>query len=370
MSFYPENLCRHFNNFIIILNEILPNNEVILSLANENAEQQINRVKKLANSLSTSVNFNNFCKSKIKVFSHKEKDTHTISESLFGSQLSLKKIFNNQPDEIKDKLWLNLHNILKIYLEQDIILNSSKELEERIKKLKHCVVNKVLKLEHTKKSIQNIFKTDQLNPTTNEMIDDIFKSFENVMTGKNTMESILNLSNELSSKYEDKINNGEIDFNGLLDSLKTNIPGMENMKSIIDPLLKMNGMNESDKHIEPIIIDENFSTSNVEIGKVQETSDEPILGNIIKMANNTGVLNMLTNKNDNNLVSGINNIFSGDNNIFSDNKQISKLFDVVNKLKESGLDNREAINNIFKNDLGIDVTKINQEMATIINNNN
>ena len=346
MSFYPENIHNEFNNFIINLNEILPNNQIVLSLVNETAEQRITRIQKLYKSLNLSVNFNNFCKSKIKVFSHKDNDTNIISESLFGSQLPLKKIFNNQPDKIKENLWLNLHKILKLYLDQEFISTPSKQLEERNNRLKQCLVNKVLKLDQTKKSIQSLFQTDKLNEPTNNMINDIFKSFEDVMTGKNTMENILNLSGELTKKYENKINSGEIDFNGLIDSLKTNVPGMENMKNIIDPLLKMTGTSEPEQQLEPVVIDENFSTSNVEIGKLEEVNNQPVLGNMLNMVNNSGLLNMLSGDEANNF---------------------TKLFDVVNKLKETGLDNREEINNIFKNDLGLDVDKINQEMASYIN---
>ncbi len=358
MSFYPENLSNEFNSFIVNLNEVFPNNEYILVLSNETAEQKIQRIQRLSKSLSATVNFNNFCKSKIKVFSHKENDTHIISESMFGSQLSLKKIFNNQSDDVKEKLWLNLHKMLKIYLEQEYQVSPNKQLDERLGKLKDCLINKVLKLDQTKKSIQNIFKTDKLNETTNNMINDIFKSFEGAMTGKNTMENILNLSSELTQKYEDKINNGEIDFNGLLESLKTNVPGMENMKNIIDPLLKMNNFGETEKSVEPVVIDENFSTSNVQMGTLDDTKEEPMLGNILKMANNSGLLNML-----NGGEGGLANMLSGE-----DAQNFTKLFNVVNKLKETGLDNREEINNIFKNDLGLDVDKINQEMATLMNN--
>jgi hypothetical protein len=57
---------------------------------------------------------------------------------------------------------------------------------------------------------------------------------------------------------------------------------------------------------------------------------------MLNMVNNSGLLGMLSGDEANNF---------------------SKLFDVVNKLKETGLDNRDEINNIFKNDLGLDVDK-------------
>ncbi len=349
MSFYPENLYNQFNNFIVILNELLPNNEIILSLSNE-TEQKILRVQKLSKSLVSNANFNNFCKSKIKVFSHKENDTLLISESMFGSQLSLKKIFNNQPDDIKEKLWLNLHKLVLFYLEQEYVSSPNKQLEEKINKLNDCLINKVLKLDQAKKNIQSLFNTDQLNNTTNDMINDIFQSFESAMTGKNTMENIFNLSNELTHKYEDKIKNGEIDFNGLLDTLKTKVPGMENMKNIIDPLLKM-----TEPAVEPVIIDENFSTANIDIGKQEETTEKPIMTNMLKM------MSGFSGDNSN----GLMNLFSGE-----EGQNFGKLMDVVNKLKDTDFDNKEAISNIFKNDLGLDINKISQDMPSFVNINN
>lgn len=213
MSFFPENLTSEFELFISNLLNLYPNEVILTNILNEPLDQKIDRIKCLNDSLNLSANFNNFCKSKIKVFSHKDNSTLKISESFFGKDFSLKKIFNNQPEEIKNKLWLNLHKLLLILLEEETKTHPSKQLEDKITKLRENILNKNLKIDQTKKSIQQLFQTDTLNATTNNMIDDIFKSFENAMTGNNTIENILNLSSELSQKYEDKINNGEIDLN-------------------------------------------------------------------------------------------------------------------------------------------------------------
>jgi hypothetical protein len=246
---------------------------------------------------------------------------------------------------------MNLQKMILFLLEEEYKINPTKQLEERISRLNECTMLKTLKIDQTKKSIQQLFQTDKLNDTTNNMINDIFKSFENAMTGKDTMANILNLSSELTQKYEDKINNGEIDLNGLVNNLKNNIPGMENMKNIIDPLLKMDGLGGlvggDNEPKEKVIIDENFSTANVNIG-TEEESSKPVIGNMLKAVDGTGILNMMTGE---------------------QSQSFNKLFDVVNKLKETGIGNREELNKVFKDELGIDVDKINQEMASVMQQN-
>ena len=351
MNLFPENFNNEFNVFLFNLNKIYPSEEILVTVTNESSDQKSRRIKNLIISLNAASNFNNLCKSKIKVFSHKESITQTISESIFGKKLSLKKIFNNQPDEIKNKLWINLQKMILFLLEEEYKTNPSKQLEERISKLNECTMIKSLKIDQTKKSIQQLFQTDKLNDTTNNMINDIFKSFENAMTGKDTMANILNLSSELTQKYEDKINNGEIDLNGLVNNLKNNVPGMENMKNIIDPLLKMDGLSSfiggDNESKEKVIIDENFSTANVNIG-IEEESNKPVIGNMLKAVDGTGILNMMTGE---------------------QSQSFNKLFDVVNKLKETGLGNREELNKVFKDELGIDVDKINKEMESVVKQN-
>jgi len=347
MNIFPENLSNEFKNFLLNLNNLFPNNEEIINVNNESVESKIMRIQNLLKTLNSSTNFNNFCKSKIKVFSHKKDDTQNISESIFGKKLPLKNIFNKQSDEIKEQLWTNLHKLLLIYLQEKVKTDSS--LNDKLTQIGGSMFTKNLNLDQTKKSLQNIFQTDKLNSTTNNMINDIFKSFENVMSGQNTMENIFNLSNELTHKYEEKINNGEIDLNGLLDGLKNNIPGMDGMKNIIDPLLKMDGlMGQKEKEKETVIIDENFSTSDINLG-VEEENPALNIGNMLKAVDNSGLLGMISGEQSN---------------------SFGKLIDIVNKLKDTGLENRDAINDILKNDLGLDVDKINKEMVSLLSKDN
>jgi hypothetical protein len=371
MSFYPENLCNEFDDFLKNLYNLFPENKILNNIKIETAEEKIIRIEKLYKTLESSTNFNNFCKSKIKVFSHKENNTQKISESIFGSQLSLKKIFNNQPDDIKENLWRHLHTLLNIYLKQEIFNNPSKTLDDKISKLKESLSINKLQLGQTKKSLHNLFQTDKLNNSTNEMINDIFKSFEEVMTGEKKMDNILNLSNHLADKYEDKIKNKEIDFNGLFENLQTNIPGMENMKNIINPLMQMDSLIKDDDPKEKIIIDENFSTASVETGKLDDINEKPMIGSVINAVNKSGLVDMISsNNNESNLMnllsdnnnSKLTNLFNGEGS-----NTLNKLLNIATKLKDTDLNNKEEINNILKNDLGLDVDKINEEMTTLLN---
>jgi hypothetical protein len=58
---------------------------------------------------------------------------------------------------------------------------------------------------------------------------------------------------------------------------------------IIDPLLKMSVTTESEQKLEPVIIDENFSTANVDLGKQAESKGFNI-GKMLNIANSLGVL--------------------------------------------------------------------------------
>ena len=102
----------NYSTFILHIKNVLPDETFIESIVNETFDEQLNRVKRFNDSLNTTTLFNYFLKNKIKLFSHKEKDTLSISESIFGSEISLKKIFNNQDDSVKLLFWTDLKNLL------------------------------------------------------------------------------------------------------------------------------------------------------------------------------------------------------------------------------------------------------------------
>jgi hypothetical protein len=354
MSSYPENFNEEYTSFLNNLIHLFPNNDVLNSVSNETVDERYSRLIILISTLDNQTNFNNFVKSKIKTFSHKETDKQKISESLFGKNLSLKKIFNNQDDTIKLLLWNHLHRLVYIVYQNENNSTTDKNKLERISRLKELQKSTASKKMDPKETLQSFLKTDNLNTSTNEMINDIFSSFEGSLTGKNPLENIFNISNLITDKYKDKIENGDIDLNSLLDGLQTNLPGMENMKSMIDPILKMQGQPEEPK--ETVIMDENFSTADVDLGKQEELS-QPALGNMLKAIDSTGLMNMLGS-------SG-----GGFPDLGNQTEGIGKFMGMLSKLQNVDSNNPDEVTNIFKNELGLDVDKLNEQMAKMMNQN-
>jgi hypothetical protein len=92
------------------------------------------------------------------------------------------------------------------------------------------------------------------------MIEDIIKSFEKTLNGGNSnpFQGIMEISQKISSKYQDKISTGEIEIDKIMSSITKTIPGM-------DEILKGGLFNKSDKKKkETVVIDENFTTANIE----------------------------------------------------------------------------------------------------------
>lgn len=354
MSSYPEHFNEEYSSFLNNLIHLFPNNEVLNNITNETIDERYTRIIILISTLDNQANFNNFVKSKIKTFSHKEVDKQKISESLFGKNLSLKKIFNNQDDSIKLLLWNHLHRLVYIVYQNENKDTADKNKVERITRLKELQKTTTTKKIDPKETLQSFLKTDNLNTSTNDMINDIFSSFEGSLSGKNPLENIFNISNLISDKYKDKIENGDIDLNSLLDGLQTNLPGMENMKSMIDPILKMQGQPEEPK--ETVIMDENFSTADVDLGKQEELS-QPALGNMLKAIDSTGLMNMLGSGS------------AGLPELGNQTEGIGKFMGMLSKLQNVDNNNPDELTNIFKNELGLDVDKLNEQMAKMMNQN-
>merc|ERR1711871_1534593 len=197
--------------------------------------------------------FNYFIKGKIKLFSSKKDITHIISTSLFGSDLPLKKVFNNRSFDTKKILWDYLH-LLVLFTE-----NSKKNITDTVK-------NEILNIE--------------VNNQTNNMINDVIKSFESSINNNNDnnedsnpFKDIMKITNMITDKYQDDIESGEINLDSLLNNIQSQIPGMASL-----------GADAPKK--EKTIIDENFSTANVPVGKEKESGFN--FGNMMKMVNSLG----------------------------------------------------------------------------------
>jgi len=279
-----EDCIKHYNEFLECFSNILK--LPIDTISSMNDDKKYNKMVNFYNSLNDEKIFMLFSKSKIKVFSAKTDETYTVSSSLFNDELSLKHLFNNQTDAVKSQLW---EKLFVLYIEIDKTMPTSnvehvevllKYIDERKNDLSNKVKNDILKID--------------VNNTTNSMIDDIVGSFQNIIHNKaNPFDNIMNITNMISDKYKDQLQNGEIQLDKIIGGIDGVIPGL--MKNTTDKKTAP----------EPVIIDENFSTADVDIGKEEESKNN--IGNMMKMIPNmSGLVNMVnrinTAENDNDLL--------------------------------------------------------------------
>lgn len=358
--------CTIYNLFLNDLSKEYPP-EIIDNLKNMSDKTKYDCGKKLMNLLNSETYFNYFVKCKIKIFSHKEHDTLKISESLFGKTLNLKKIFNNKDEDIKTKYWGYLHNL--IYLLKKEILDSdpsNKKIEEEISRLK---VNKVMN--SSKAAINKIFDTSVLNSSTNELIDDIIDSFEKsfLENSKNPFENVMKIKEMIEDKYKDKIASGEISvpdimtklqkhIPDIINNLKKNIPGSENILNSINTGGFLELLNKKEDPV--VIMDENFSTSAINVGKPDESKSNIKLGSLLKTydsLNTSGLGNIVTSLQEGRM--------PDISDLMKDGKMpdLNQLMDI---LKDSGLPDVKKI----IEDNGIDLNILASGASEIISNNN
>jgi hypothetical protein len=261
-----------YNQFVDAIKEL--NHDV----SSYNDDQVEKRLERFYMTLEKDDLFLLFSMGKIKVFSAKTVETHEFSLSLFGENLSLKHIFNNQPDDVKDNLWTLLFNI---YIQLEKHYNSHPErvqiLKESIKKLRNGGIG--AKDEFKSELLKNMFNKD-VNPLTSNMLEDIIGSFQDVVSNKgNPFENIMGITEKITSKYGSMIENGDIEIDKILGGM-TNVLGTS-----------ISGEKKDD---EPVIIDENFSTSNIDIGKEEEESQGGFnLKNLSKLMPLTNIMNKM-----------------------------------------------------------------------------
>lgn len=337
-DFFKKN---SLDNFDKLLDQILvlfsEEKELVETIKNWDDETKLIHISNFHKSLKNEGLFTMFMTKKIKLFSSKKEETKAISKSLFGNNLSLKNVFNNQSDEIKKVLWNYLHFI---YLTYESI---EKENEERITRIENLYK---INPDIDKKNALNL----DVNKDTNNMINDILSSFEAGMDkGKqNPFDNILQISEMISDKYSNKINNGEIEIEKLLENVTSNLPGMDKI---------MTGMTGGmPKKKEKIIIDENFSTDKVELGD-KDAKSGPNIGQMFGMINK---LSSLGESGDLSQLLGGNKDLSPENQKELDelNKMMMKL-DTTSDPKE--LDEiKNSVDGFFKNNIGLDVSKIDE----------
>ena len=286
-SYFEQTILEKYNSFLEQVNKLLDNN-LLNEYKKENNEHKLKRCYNLYHTLKDDKIFNLFLRCKIKLFSSKEKNTNLVSESMFGNILTLKKIFNNRTQDIKAILWKYLH---LIYLLMESSQEDSNENRislihaklEQIKKPQDNIstTNTSTKTPTDPNNLKNKVKkklfTTELNNTTNNMIDDIVTSFQDSLqsNSSNPFESIMDISKKISEKYEDDINSGKVEMDKLLGDMQNMIPGGDLLKSLGKKPKK-----------EKIVMDENFSTAQVELGQKDDGKSRFNIGNMLKVANN------------------------------------------------------------------------------------
>lgn len=256
-------------------------------------EKRIAYGQKFHSYISKSTTHKNFLMNrKIKLFSAKSKDTKDISYALLNT-IPLKKLLNgNISENTKNVIW-EFIQLLFVFSELSNKTKSNVN-KEYIRDLLKCVednhnnsTNKESNKENskTKKSSnsreeidKNILNLD-VNPETNNMINDIVNLFQEGMDGgkdANPFKNIVEVTKKITENYQNKIEKGDIDLDGLLKSIQQTMPDMPDISK-----LDLEGKTEEEiKHI----IDENFSTADVEVGDKNKKEDSGMdLGGMMKM---------------------------------------------------------------------------------------
>jgi hypothetical protein len=332
-------------------------------------------------------NFELFLESKVKLFSHKEESNKKLSEQLFGDELSLKKIFNNREDNVKFVLWSYLHSMVLM-----IELAQKKKNKNKIKRLSKVMEDYAPELEKCNKDVETTFAKDpktmikdmlgvDVNEQTNDMVADIVKSFESTLQGggnANPLAGILEISKKISEKYQDKINQGDIQLDKLMEGIQKTIPGMDKvlkgdgkgglggLESMMGGMMggsggaggMMSGLfGKGEEKKETVIIDENFSTSNVELGKIKESSNLNI-GKLLNVADSMGVIPSFGEAKKEGDDSGM--------------PQLSELFGMMNgigkiKSQEEADALKAKVDTFMEKKLGLDMNKVSKDMEKMFN---
>jgi hypothetical protein len=387
-NYFYDKYIINYNNFVAQLKVIFLADNTQTKLDRFSCMSDIEKITKgvmFCESISDE-HFNDFVKSKIKVFSHKNLDTQKISESLFDENFCLKNLLNNQPDNVKEIIWTHLHNIYIVaeLLKPDIDRNMS-----RISTLSKLLYGTVSKCgndcnqtydnktsnvsSNAKHRLKDMLGVD-VNNDTSGMIDDIVSSFEGILTGTsggNPFAGIMEVSQKISEKYADKINSGEIELSKLMESISKKVPGME---SVIGGM--MNGSSEKSKPKEKIIIDENFSTANIEVGLNKEKEKEKEksginIGNVLKMADQFGVIpGGKKSELDMSNLSELSGLAG-----MGDIPNLGKVFEIMQKLEKTETNEeaellKQEMDSFLQKDLGIDVNKLNKDLESVQNQMN
>lgn len=320
-------LVNYYDNMVENINKLVEINVDLFK--NLDDSTKLEKMFLFHNTLDDEDIFNIFSFSKLKVFSSKAENTLQLSNSLLGEDFSLKFLLNNRTDIIKSKIWIYLFKLYNLIETNRQALFEQESRQERITLLETNIEESTANL--SKKVKSNILSVD-VNDTTSNMLDDIVGSFQNLIdNNSNPFANIMTITNQISEKYGSKMENGEIELDKVMGSIQNTLPNME-------------GLMGKAKEEEKVIIDENFSTSQVKVEKTDENK-APNLGNMMNMMNQMPDIGGLTS--------------------------------MLGKLKDAKTDNevqnlKSEMDNYLENELGIDVNELKEnvnEISKSINDN-
>lgn len=367
-----------FNNFLKQLKVMYPNDNIVSILNNLELlsdEDKLEKGQKF-NNLVTDDNIDLLVKSKLKLFSHKNPDTLLLSETLLNSDLNLKKLLNNQSVEVKQIIWAYIH---KLCFTSELQKNGDDQSKLKVDTLSNLLCY------DTKQKLEDILGV-KVNDTTTDMINEIVSLFENTLKksdNTNPMANILEISQLISVKYADKISSGEIELDKLMKSIMAKIPGMDKM---MDQMGNMSGMGNLEQMMgnlmgkskpkEKVIIDETFSTANVDVVEDNTKSSNFDIGKILKVADQFGVIPGGNNSQGNSQMPQMDDIMKLMSNFnlgqSKDGKtpDMSKMMNMMNKLgttttKEDKDNLKLEMDSFLEKEMGVDVEQLNQQLQSI-----
>ena len=152
----------------------------------------------------------------------------------------------------------------------------------------------------------------------------------------------------------EKINKGEIELEKLMQAITSKVPGMDQMMG------GMMGGSKEKVQKEKILIDENFSTANVEVGMNQEPDSKGMnISGILKMADQMGVI---PGGKQSSKESGMQDMMNGI-------PGIGKVMEMMQKLENTNTqEDAEALklemDTFLQSELGVDIEKLNEQLES------
>ena len=146
----------------------------------------------------------------------------------------------------------------------------------------------------------------------------------------------MNITQQITEKYSNKIENGDIEIEKIIGSIQNHIPGLQDI---------MSSATSSKKPKETVIINEDFSTDQVDLGDKDENKSGMNMSNMFKMMNSMGGK--------------------------EGGKELGGIFNMISKLKnvsseEDALKLKEEMDTYMKDSMGVDMTDFNKKMEEIV----